>query len=155
MIEAGERAPDFELPDQDGNPVRLSDLRGQTTVLYFYPKADTPGCTTQACSIRDRGGEYEAAGAVVLGVSPDPVADVKRFHAKQSLNFTLLADEDHAVCEAYGVWGEKTNYGKTYMGAQRSTFIIDGSGTIVHVIPKASPKTHDDEVLEALGALTA
>ncbi len=152
MLDPGTEAPDFTLPDQDGNPVSLADLRGQTAVVYFYPKADTPGCTTQACSIRDRGGEYEAAGAVVLGVSPDPVADVKRFHAKQSLNFTLLADEDHAVCERYGVWVQKTNYGKTYMGVQRATFIIDGSGTIVHVIPKVSPKTHDDEVLEALTA---
>jgi len=155
MLEPNTPAPAFTLPDQDSNPVSLGDFAGRTVVLYFYPKADTPGCTTQACSIRDRGGEYDAAGAVVLGVSPDPVADVKRFHAKQSLNFTLLADEDHAVCEAYGVWGEKTNYGKTYMGAQRSTFIVDGSGTIVHVIPKASPKTHDDEVLAALGGTSA
>ncbi len=152
MLETGTRAPDFTLPDHDGNRVSLSDFAGRTMVVFFYPKADTPGCTTQACSIRDRGGEYEAAGAVVLGVSPDPVADVKRFHAKQSLNFTLLADEDHAVCERYGVWVQKTNYGKTYMGVQRATFIIDGSGTIVHVIPKVSPKTHDDEVLEALTA---
>jgi peroxiredoxin Q/BCP len=150
MIERGMQAPDFELPDQDGNPVRLDGFRGQTVVLYFYPKADTPGCTTQACSIRDRAAEYEAAGAVVVGVSPDPVEAVKKFHAKQSLNFTLLADADHAVCERYGVWGEKKNYGKTYMGVQRSTFIIDGDGTVVHVIPKASPKTHDDEVLAAL-----
>ena len=153
MLETGSRAPDFTLPDQDGEEVTLSDLRDETVVLYFYPKADTPGCTTQACSIRDRAGEYDAAGAVVIGVSPDPVADVKKFHAKQSLNFTLLADEDHAVCEAFGVWGEKSMYGKTYMGAQRATFIIDGSGTIVHVIPKASPKTHDDEVLAALADL--
>ena len=150
MLETGTRAPDFTLPNQDGEEVTLSDLRDKTVVLYFYPKADTPGCTTQACSIRDRAAEYDAAGAVVIGVSPDPVAEVKKFHGKQSLNFTLLADEDHAVCEAFGVWGEKSMYGKTYMGAQRATFIIDGSGTIVHVIPKASPKTHDDEVLAAL-----
>lgn len=154
MLEPGTEAPDFTLPDQDGNPVRLSDLRDRRAVLYFYPAADTPGCTTQACSIRDRGGEYEAAGAVVLGVSPDPVADVKRFHAGQSLNFTLLADEDHSVCERYGVWSEKSKYGRTYMGAQRATFVIDGSGTIVHVIPKVSPKTHDDEVLATLRVLT-
>jgi len=150
MIEAGEKAPQFTLPDQDGDDVALADYAGRTVVLYFYPKADTPGCTTQACSIRDRAAEYDAAGAVVIGVSPDPVAAVKRFHGKQSLNFTLLADADHAVCEAYGVWGEKSMYGKTYMGAMRSTFIIDPEGTVVHVIPKASPKTHDDEVLAAL-----
>jgi peroxiredoxin Q/BCP len=153
MIETGTQAPDFELPDQDGEPVKLSALRGSRVVLYFYPKADTPGCTTQACGIRDRAGEYEAAGATVLGVSPDPVADVKKFHGGQSLNFTLLADEDHAVCEQYGVWGEKQMYGKTYWGAQRSTFIIDESGAVAHVIPKASPKTHDDEVLKALSDL--
>jgi thioredoxin-dependent peroxiredoxin len=153
MPAVGDPAPDFELPDQDDAPVRLADLRGRRVVLYFYPKADTPGCTTQACGIRDRGAEYEAAGAVVLGVSPDPVKDVKRFHDKQSLNFTLLADEDHAVCERYGVWVEKSMYGKTYWGAQRATFLIDEEGVVRHVIPKASPKTHDDEVLAALADL--
>ncbi len=153
MPEPGAAAPDFELPDQDGQPVRLSELRGRTVVLYFYPKADTPGCTTQACGIRDRGPEYEAAGAVVLGVSPDSVEDVKKFHDKQSLNFTLLADADHAVCDTYGVWGERSMYGKTYMGAQRSTFIIDGDGTVARVFPKVSPKTHDDVVLDALAVL--
>src|SRR5687768_4040706 len=155
MLEAGQTAPDFALPDQDGNTVRLSDLRGRTIVLYFYPKADTPGCTTQACGIRDRAAEYEAAGAAVVGVSPDPVARVKKFHGGQSLNFTLLADEDHAVCDAYGVWVEKTNYGRTYWGALRSTFIIDPEGTVARVFPKVSPKTHDEVVLEALGELTA
>ena len=152
MIEVGEKAPQFTLPDQDGEEVALADFSGRTVVLYFYPKADTPGCTTQACSIRDRAAEYDAAGAVVIGVSPDTVAAVKKFHGKQSLNFTLLADEDHAVCERYGVWVEKSNYGRKYWGAARSTFIIDGEGTVVHMIPKASPKTHDDEVLEALAA---
>jgi peroxiredoxin Q/BCP len=152
MIEAGEKAPEFTLPDQDGNEVSLSDFAGRTVVLYFYPKADTPGCTTQACGIRDRAAEYDAAGAVVVGVSPDSVKDVKKFHGKQSLNFTLLADADHAICDAYGVWVEKTNYGRTYWGAQRATFIIGGDGTVAHVIPKASPKTHDDEVLAALAA---
>jgi thioredoxin-dependent peroxiredoxin len=155
MIEQGERAPEFELPDQDGNPMRLADFRGRTLVLYFYPKADTPGCTTQAGGIRDRAAEYEAAGAAVVGVSPDTVARVKKFHGGQSLNFTLLADEDHAVCDAYGVWVEKTNYGRKYWGAQRSTFIIDGDGTVTHVIEKASPKTHDDEVLALLGSRSA
>jgi peroxiredoxin Q/BCP len=150
---AGDQAPDFELSDQDGNRVRLRDLRGRRVVLYFYPKADTPGCTTQACGIRDRGGEYAQAGATVLGVSPDPVKAVKKFHDKQSLNFTLLADEDHAVCERYGVWVEKSMYGKTYWGAQRATFVIDEDGVVRHVIPKASPKTHDDDVLAALADL--
>jgi peroxiredoxin Q/BCP len=155
MIGPGAPAPDFELPDQDGELVRLSALRGRTVVVYFYPKADTPGCTTQACSIRDRCDEYAAAGARVLGISPDPVAKVKRFHDKRDLNFTLLADADHAVCDAYGVWVQKSMYGKTYMGAQRATFIVDEAGCIAHVIEKASPKTHDDEVLAALAALAA
>jgi peroxiredoxin Q/BCP len=152
MVEVGQAAPDFELPDQDGNPVRLSALRGQTIVLYFYPRADTPGCTTQACGIRDHRADYEAAGAVVLGVSPDSVEAVKKFADKQSLNFKLLADEDHAVADLYGTWGEKTNYGKTYWGVHRSTFIIDASGTVARVFPNVSPKTHDEVVLEALAA---
>ncbi len=151
-MQEGDAAPDFELQDQDGNPVKLSGLHGRTVVLYFYPKADTPGCTTQACGIRDRSADYEAAGAVVVGVSPDPVARLKKFHDKQSLNFTLLADEDHAVCEQYGVWSEKSMYGRTYWGAQRATFLIDEDGIVQHVIPKASPKTHDDEVLAVLAA---
>ena len=155
MIETGTQAPDFELPDQDGAPVRLSELRGRRVVLYFYPKADTPGCTTQACGIRDHAADYEAARAVVVGVSPDPVKEVKKFHDKQSLSFTLLADEDHAVAEQYGVWAEKSMYGKTYWGALRATFILDEEGVVRHVIPKASPKTHDDEVLGALTALPA
>ena len=153
MIEPGSQAPDVVLPDQDGNQVNLGDFAGRTVVLYFYPKANTSGCTTQACGGRDHRGDYEAAGATVIGVSPDPVKDVKKFHDAQGLNFTLLADEDHAVCDAYGVWAEKSMYGKTYWGALRATFIIDGEGTIAHVIPKASPKTHDDEVLKALAAL--
>jgi thioredoxin-dependent peroxiredoxin len=153
MIETGEKAPNFTLPDQDGRDVSLGDFAGRTVVLYFYPKADTPGCTTQACGIRDRRADYEAAGAVVLGVSPDPVKAVKKFHDKQSLNFLLLADADHSVCEAYGVWAEKSMYGRTYWGALRSTFVIDGEGIVRHVIPKASPKSHDDEVLAALAAV--
>ena len=153
MIETGTKAPDFELPNQNGDPVRLSELRGGKVVLYFYPRADTPGCTTQACGIRDRASEYEAAGATVLGVSPDPVAAIKKFHSGQSLNFTLLADEGHKVADEYGVWVEKSMYGKKYWGNARATFIIDEEGTVAHVIPKASPKTHDDEVLEALANL--
>jgi thioredoxin-dependent peroxiredoxin len=155
MIEAGQPAPDFTLPDQDGSPVSLSELRGQTVVLYFYPRADTPGCTTQACGIRDHRADYEAAGATVLGVSPDPVKAVKKFHDKQGLNFTLLADADHAVCDLYGVWGEKSMYGKKFWGAQRSTFVIDPEGDVATVIPKVSPKTHDEVVLAALAELTA
>jgi len=155
MIESGTLAPDFELPDQDGNPVRLSDLRGTEVVLYFYPKADTPGCTTQACGIRDHQADYGATGATVVGVSPDPVKAIKKFHEGQGLNFTLLADADHAVCELYGVWVEKSMYGRTFMGAQRSTFILDADGVVRHVIEKASPKTHDDDVLAALAELAA
>ena len=153
MLEPGTTAPDFELSDQDGDPVRLSDLRGRRVVLYFYPKADTPGCTTQACGIRDHAADYDKAGAVVLGVSPDPVKKVKKFHDKFDMNFTLLADEDHAVAERYGVWVEKSMYGKTYWGNARATFILDEEGVVRHVIPKASPKTHDDEVLAALSDL--
>jgi peroxiredoxin Q/BCP len=153
MLAPGETAPEFELPDQDGNPVRLSALRGRRVVLFFYPKADTPGCTTQACGIRDHAADYEAANAVVLGVSPDPVKKVKKFHDKFDMNFTLLADEDHAVAEAYGVWAEKSMYGKKYWGNLRATFLIDEQGVVRHVIPKASPKTHDDEVLAALSEL--
>ncbi len=155
MIEAGAAAPEFTLPDQDGNPISLGDFTGQTVVLYFYPRADTPGCTTQACGIRDRGAEYALAGAVVLGVSPDPVHEVKKFHGGQSLNFTLLADEDHAVCDAYGVWNEKSMYGKKYWRAARATFIIGPDSAVARVFPKVSPKTHDDVVLEALEEIGA
>jgi len=155
LIDAGDDAPDFTLPDQDGNPVSLRDCAGRTVVLYFYPRADTPGCTTQAGGIRDRRAEYEAAGVVVLGVSPDSVADIKKFHNGQRLNFTLLADADHAVCDAYGVWTEKSNYGRKYRGAARATFIIGPDGRVARVFPKVSPKTHDDVVLAALGELAA
>ena len=150
MIQPGEQAPDFELPDQDGNPVRLSDLRGSTVVLYFYPKADTPGCTTQACGVRDHLPDYTKAGVTVLGVSPDPVKRVKKFHDGQGLNFTLLADEDHAVCEAYGVWVEKSMYGRKYMGNERTTFVIGPDGTIREVFRSVKPAQHDDLVLGAL-----
>jgi peroxiredoxin Q/BCP len=155
MIEIGTTAPDFELPNQDGEPVRLSDLRGGPVVLYFYPKADTRGCTTQACGVRDHQADYAAASATVLGVSPDPVEAIKKFHGGQGLNFTLLADEDHAVADEYGAWGEKSMYGRKYMGVNRMTYIIDADGTVDHVVPKASPKTHDDVVLKALAELGA
>jgi peroxiredoxin Q/BCP len=152
VIETGQPAPDFSLPDQDGNTVSLGDFAGRTLVLYFYPRADTPGCTTQACGIRDRGDEYEQAGATVVGVSPDEPAALRKFADKYGLEYTLLGDPGHSVAEAYGVWVEKNSYGKKRMGIQRATFVIDGKGTVVHVIPKASPKTHDDEVLAALAA---
>ena len=164
MVAKGTEAPDFTLPDQDGNPVTLSELRGQPIVLYFYPKADTPGCTTQACGIRDHRADYDRTGARVIGVSPDTVAAQKKFAEKYDLEFTLLADEDHSVAELYGVWGDKKMYGSmrgraaaegearpvSRWGVRRSTFLIDPEGVVAHVIPKASPKTHDEVVLEAL-----
>jgi peroxiredoxin Q/BCP len=153
MLSAGDMAPDFELPDQDGNPVRLSDLRGGPVVLYFYPKADTPVHDADLRHPRPPG-RLRRARAVVLGVSPDPVKRVAKFHTGQELNFTLLADEDHAVCEQYGTWVEKSMYGRTFWGSLRATYIIDADGRIAHVIPKVSPKTHDDVVLEALESLT-
>jgi thioredoxin-dependent peroxiredoxin len=155
MVEAGQEAPDFTLPDQDGNDVTLSGLRGQTVVLYFYPKADTPGCTTQACGIRDHHNDYADSGARVLGVSPDTVTAQRKFADKYGLDFTLLADENHEVAELYGTWGEKKMYGKTYMGVQRATFLIDPDGRVAKVFPKVSPKTHDEVVLEALGELAS
>ncbi len=155
MLSAGEIAPDFTLPDQGGNELTLSDLHGQWVVVYFYPRADTPGCTIQACGVRDRGADYAALGARVLGVSPDPVEEVSKFAEKFNLDFTLLADADHAVAEAYGTWGEKSMYGKKYMGVERATFLIDRAGAIARVFPKVSPKTHDDLVLAGLEQLVA
>jgi peroxiredoxin Q/BCP len=153
VIEECAAAPDFTLPDQDGNEVRLSDLRGQPVVLYFYSRADTPGCTTQACGVRDHRADYEAAGARVLGVSPDSVEDIRKFAGKHELGFTLLADADHAVADLYGTWGEKSMYGKTYWGVRRSTFIIGADGKVARVFPKVSPQTHDEVVLAALAEL--
>jgi peroxiredoxin Q/BCP len=149
-MEQGETAPDFALRDQDGETVRLSELRGRSVVLYFYPKADTPGCTTQACGVRDRSGDYETVGAVVLGVSPDPPAKLRKFADKHDLGFTLLADEDHAVAEAYGVWVEKSMYGKKYWGNERTTFVIDPDGKIASVLRKVTPAEHDERVLAEL-----
>jgi peroxiredoxin Q/BCP len=150
MIEPGDEAPDFELPDQDGRAVKLSDFRGRPVVVYFYPKADTPGCTTQACGVRDHRADYANVGATVLGISPDPVKKVKKFHDKQSLDFSLLADEGHAVADSYGVWVEKSMYGKTYFGNERTTFIIDSNGKVAEVLRKVKPAEHDELVLEAL-----
>ena len=155
MLAEGDKAPSFTLPDQNGDKVKLSDLKGETIVLYFYPKANTSGCTVQACGVRDRKADYAAAGARVIGISPDEVKDVDKFAAKQDLDFTLLADADHAVAEKYGTWVEKSMYGNKYMGVQRATFIIDAKGKIAKVFPKVQPKKHDDLVLKALGELAA
>jgi peroxiredoxin Q/BCP len=150
MIEPGLDAPDFELPDQDGREVKLSDFGGQTVVLYFYPKAETPGCTVQACGVRDHRADYAQAGALVLGISPDPVASVKKSHEKYDLAFSLVADEDHSVAEAYGVWVEKSMYGRKYLGNERTTFIIDPDGRVSSVLRKVKPSEHDEQVLQAL-----
>lgn len=155
MLEPGDKAPNFTLPNQRGEKVKLSDLRGETVVLYFYPKANTSGCTVQACGVRDRKADYAAAGARVIGISPDAVEAVDKFSGKYDLDFTLLADADHAVAEKYGTWVEKSMYGNKYMGAQRATFIIDAKGKIVRVFPKVQPKKHDDLVLRALAELAA
>jgi peroxiredoxin Q/BCP len=152
MVEEGKPAPEFELQSDAGETVDLAGLRGRPVVLYFYPKDDTPGCTTQACGIRDAYGEFEAAGAVVLGISPDTEASHVKFREKFGLPFTLLADTDHRVAEAYGVWVEKKNYGKTYMGVERSTFVIDADGVVKRVLRKVKPESHADDVLAALSA---
>jgi peroxiredoxin Q/BCP len=153
--EVGQEAPDFALSDQDGNEVSLSGLRGGTVVLYFYPRAETPGCTAQACGIRDHGAEYEAAGVRVLGVSPDEPDALKKFAGNHDLDFTLLADPDHSVAEAYKAWGEKSMYGRKFMGILRTTFVIDAAGKVARVFPKVQPKKHDDLVLKALDELNA
>ena len=150
-LNPGDPAPDFTLPDQDGNSVSLSSLRGQTVVLYFYPKADTPGCTTQACGVRDHKADYKAADAVVLGVSPDAPKKIAKFADKYDLGFTLLGDEDHPVAEAYGVWVKKSMYGREYMGNERTTFVIAPDGTIKDILHKVKPAEHDDLVLAAIG----
>jgi thioredoxin-dependent peroxiredoxin len=155
VLGEGDKAPNFTLPDQSGEKVKLSDLKGETVVLYFYPRADTPGCTTQACGVRDRNADYAKAGARVLGISPDEVGAIDKFAGKYDLDFTLLADADHAVAEKYGTWVEKSMYGKKYMGVQRATFIIGPDGKIAKVFPKVSPKKHDDLVLKALAELSA
>src|ERR1700750_408524 len=153
MLKAGDTAPDFTLPDQNGDELTLSDLRGETVVLYFYPRADTPGCTTQACGGRDRGGEDAKLGAEAIGGAPEEPEAIKKFDDKYGLGFTLLGDVDHKVADKYGAWGEKSMYGKKYMGMLRSTFIIDPKGKVARVFPKVQPKKHDDLVLKALGEL--
>jgi peroxiredoxin Q/BCP len=154
VVEEGKLAPDFELKSDGGESVKLSGLRGKQVVLYFYPKDDTPGCTAQACGIRDAYGEFERAGAVVLGVSPDDERSHVKFKKKFDLPFTLLADADHRVAEAYGIWAEKSYMGRTYMGVERSTFVIDEAGTVKKVLRKVKPDTHADDVLAILTSTT-
>jgi peroxiredoxin Q/BCP len=149
-VEKGSRAPDFTLSSDDGSTVTLSKLRGKKVVLYFYPKDDTPGCTTQACDLRDAMPTFRDLDAVVLGVSPDSVASHRKFRDKFGLNYPLLADEDHRVAEAYGVWKERSMYGRTSMGIERSTFLIDEDGKIQEAWRKVSPKGHADLLQEAL-----
>lgn len=153
MIEEGQAAPDFSLPDQDGNAVKLSDLRGRPVVLYFYPRDATPGCTTEACDFRDALPDYDALGARVLGVSPDTVASHRKFIDKHGLPFTLLADPDKAVIQTYGVWKEKNMYGKKSMGVERTTVLIDADGVVRKVFPRVRVVGHVQKVLEAVRAL--
>jgi thioredoxin-dependent peroxiredoxin len=150
VVEEGKAAPDFELTSDTGETVRLSDLRGKPVVLYFYPKDDTPGCTAQACGIRDTWGEFERAGAVVLGVSPDDEKSHVKFKEKYGLPFSLLADTEHATADDYGVWVEKNMYGKNYWGVERSTFVIDADGNVAKELRRVKPDTHADAVLAAL-----
>ena len=146
----GEPAPDFTLPSDSGGPIALSSLRGKTVVLYFYPKDDTPGCTAQACAIRDSMSDFESRNAVVLGVSPDDEASHRKFKEKYSLPFTLLADPGHEVAEEYGVWKERNMYGKKSMGIERSTFVIDSDGNVAKAMRRVKPDTHAGDVLAAL-----
>jgi peroxiredoxin Q/BCP len=150
MIEEGKPAPEFELKTDSGESVKLSDFRGKPVVLYFYPKDDTPGCTAQACGIRDSYEEFEQRGAVVLGISPDSETSHVKFKEKYGLPFTLLADPEHKVAEQYGTWVEKKNYGKSYWGVERSTFLIDSEGKLAKVLRRVKPDTHADDVLAAL-----
>jgi peroxiredoxin Q/BCP len=150
MLDPGQPAPDFSLDDQHGNRVTLSELRGSPVVLYFYPRDDTPGCTKEACAFRDARADYEKAGARVVGVSPDTPESHQKFARKHDLPFTLLADPDHTVCEAYGVWKEKNLYGKKSMGVERSTFVIDGAGVVRQVFRRVQVDGHSDAVLEAI-----
>jgi thioredoxin-dependent peroxiredoxin len=152
MLTEGQPAPDFSLRDAAGNTVRLADLRGKKVVLYFYPKDDTPGCTKEACGFRDQYARFEDRGVVVLGVSPDDEASHTSFATKFGLPFRLLADPEGRVADAYGVWKEKNNYGRTYMGVERTTFLIDEQGKIAKIYPRVQVDGHIDEVLAALGA---
>ena len=146
--EIGKPAPDFTLLDQNGDEISLSSFKGKNVVVYFYPKAMTPGCTVQACGIRDSKSPFEEANTVVLALSPDPYARLKKFEEKHELNFTLLSDEDHAVADKYGAWGLKKFMGKEYMGILRSTFVVDAEGNLAHIMAKVKTKTHDQDVLD-------
>jgi peroxiredoxin Q/BCP len=150
MIEVGKTPPDFTLLTDEGTPLTLSALRGRNVVLYFYPRADTPGCTIESCEFRDAFPRFEGRDAVILGISPDTVADQAKFKKKFDLPFTLLADADHAVAEQYGVWKEKKNYGKTYMGVDRTTFLIGPDGRVTHIFEKVKPQGHAAEVEAAI-----
>ena len=152
MVGAGKPAPDFTLLDQHGKKVTLSKLKGSPIVLYFYPKDDTPGCTKEACAFRNAFADYEKAGAKILGVSPDGVESHAKFTNKHELPYTLLADTETKVCAAYGVWKEKSMYGKKYMGVERTTFVIDAKGIVRQVFPKGKVQGHSDAVLEAVKA---
>jgi peroxiredoxin Q/BCP len=149
-LKVGQKAPDFTVMDDQGEKIKLADLKGKKVVLYFYPKDDTPGCTKEACAFRDGIDKIKKRGAVVLGVSADSVESHKKFKSKFDLNFPLLADSDKKMIEAYGVWKEKSMYGKKYMGIERTTFVIDENGKIAHIFPKVKVDQHYDEVLEAL-----
>lgn len=152
MLGEGIKVPDFTLKADDGSTVSLSDLLGQKLVLYFYPKDDTPGCTKEACSFRDGYSDIIAAGARVVGISPDTIQSHDKFKTKYELPFTLLSDPDHCVAEMFGAWGEKKSYGRTYMGIIRSTFVLDEEGTIIKVFPKVKPADHSQEVLQVLAS---
>ncbi len=154
MAEVGKKAPAFTLQDQNGEKVKLSDFVGKNVVLYFYPKAMTSGCTVQACGVRDRAKDYKKVNTVVLGVSPDPVAKLKKFEERDGLNFSLLADEDHKIAEKYGVWVEKSMYGNKYWGNERTTFIIGPNGKIKEILRKVKPKEHDEKVLAAIAEIS-
>lgn len=149
MIKEGRTAPDFQVKNTDGETVRLKDFRGRRVVLYFYPKDDTPGCTKEACSFRDAFSDFKKQGIEVLGISTDSEASHKKFTAKYKLPFTLLADTDHAIADAYGVYGEKKFMGRTYMGVKRMTFLIDAKGKVKKVFEKVKPEEHAQEVLDA------
>ena len=151
LLEAGSPAPDFTLPDKDGNQVSLADYRGQKVILYFYPAASTPGCTTQACDLRDNMASLEAAGYVVLGVSKDKLSALQKFAQNENLGFPLLSDEDLSVHHAYGAYGEKSMYGKTVMGVIRSTFVVDESGTLEHALYNVKASGHLDMLRKKLG----
>jgi peroxiredoxin Q/BCP len=154
-IPAGSQAPDFSLPDENGELRHLSDYRGKVVVLYFYPKDDTPGCTTEACGFRDQYQDYEKAGVSVIGVSPDDVKKHQKFKTKYNLPFTLLSDTDHTVCELYGVWGRKKFMGKEYDGVFRTTFLIGKDGTILRVFENVKPEGHSQEILRVLEEINA